>query len=93
MLTDLIGDQTQQEISIDLHKDDTHLRLIVETGGTGWPMPLGHGTQPDSHSVVFSKAHLLGGEISIEQLTSEGRQIVFCMPVPGPINPSSRQTA
>jgi two-component system sensor histidine kinase UhpB len=93
MLTDLTNEHASQEVSIDLHKDDTHLRLIVESGGTGWPMPLGSETQLDAHSLIFSKAHLLGGEIAIERRTTQGRRIVFRMPVADAINPSLAHTA
>ena len=91
MLADLTAEQATQEISIDLHEDGTHLRLVVETCGTGWPMPLGSGMQLDAHSPIFSKAHLLGGEISIERRTTQGRRIVFRMPVPDPDNPRSTE--
>jgi|GEM_PF-3008824 len=93
MLTDLTDEHAMQEISIDLHKDDTHLRLIVESSGTGWPMPLEPSMQPDSQSPMFSKAHLLGGDLSIEPRTNQGRRIVFCMPAPDPVNPNSMETA
>ncbi len=93
MLTDLTNEHASQEVSIDLHKDDTHLRLIVESSGTGWPMPLAPAMEPDSHSLIFSKAHLLGGDISIEPRTNQGRRIVFCMPAPDPVNPNSMETA
>jgi signal transduction histidine kinase len=93
MLTDLTKEHAMQEVSIDLHQDDAHLRLIVESSGTGWPMPLAPATEPDLHSLIFSKAHLLGGDISIEPRTHQGRRIVFCMPAPGPINPSSMENA
>lgn len=92
ILTDVTNEHASQEVSIDLHKDDTHLRLIVESSGTGWPMPLGPATQPDSHLLIFSKAHLLGGELWLERRNNQGRRIVFCMPAPGPIEPSSMET-
>ena len=93
MLADLTDEHAMQEVSIDLHKDDAHLRLIVESGGTGWPMPLRPATQLDVGSPIYSKAHLLGGEISIERGATQGRRIVFCMPAPDPINASSMETA
>lgn len=93
MLDDLAVEQDPREILIDLHEDDTHLRLIVESDGTGWPMPLASQTQADLHSLLFSKAYLLGGEISIERGPNQGRRIVFCMPVSDTINPSSTETA
>jgi hypothetical protein len=81
-LSDLTDEQATQEISIDLHEDGDHLRLIVESGGTGWPLPLGSSAGLDPHSLIFSKAHLLGGAISIERGTHHGRRIVFRMPLP-----------
>ena len=93
MLAHLTDEHAMQEISIDLHQDETHLRLIVESSGTGWPMPLKPATQTDSHALMFSKAHLLGGDLSIEPRINQGRRIVFCMPAPAPVNPHSMETA
>jgi len=92
MLNDLTGEQTKQEISIDMHEDGTHLRLIVESGGTGWPLPLGSGAGRDSISLLFSKAHLLDGEIAIERGTHQGRRIVFRMPLPERSSPHGEHT-
>jgi signal transduction histidine kinase len=92
MLSDLTDEQAAQEISIDLHEDGDHLRLIVESGGTGWPMPLGSSAGLDSHSLILSKAHLLGGAISIERGTHHGRRIVFRMPLPLRTTPHAEHT-
>jgi signal transduction histidine kinase len=82
MLAELMNEQGQQELSIDLREDGSHLRLIVEASGSGWPMNYGARPQVDTDSLMFSKAHLLGGELSIEHGTLHGRRIVFRMPLP-----------
>jgi signal transduction histidine kinase len=82
MLAELMDEHGEQELSIDLHEDGSHLRLIVETSGSGWPMNYGARPPVDTDSMMFSKAHLLGGKLSIEQGTHHGRRIVFRMPLP-----------
>jgi signal transduction histidine kinase len=82
MLAELMDEHGEQELSIDLHEDGSHLCLIVETGGSGWPMNYGVRPQVDTDSLMFSKAHLLGGELAIENGTRQGRRIVFRMPLP-----------
>jgi signal transduction histidine kinase len=82
MLDELMKEQGEQELSIDLHEDGSHLRLIVESSGSGWPMNYGARPQVDTDSLMFSKAHLLGGALSVEHGTHQGRRIVFRMPLP-----------
>jgi signal transduction histidine kinase len=84
MLAELMNEQGEQELSIDLHEDGSHLRLIVESSGSGWPMNYGARPQVDTDSLMFSKAHLLGGALSVEHGTHQGRRIVFRMPLPQP---------
>jgi glucose-6-phosphate-specific signal transduction histidine kinase len=82
MLDELMNEPGQQELSIDLREDGSHLRLVVEASGSGWPMNYGARPEVDTDSLMFSKAHLLGGALSIERGTCHGRRLVFRMPLP-----------
>jgi len=70
------------EISIDLHRIDDVLQLVVKSSGTGWPLAIEVEPFATLHAPLTLQSHLLGGKLRIEDTPDLGRRLVFELPLP-----------
>lgn len=86
-----------REVGIRLKRFGDELRLSLQYGGTGWPLPPPAGDDPDTSRPLREHARLLGGRLALHRLPGGGQRITLSLPVAraggSPPGPDLRATA
>ncbi|MDL2338335.1 MAG: PAS domain S-box protein [Pseudomonadota bacterium] len=86
-LSEVTRHTSEQSVHLMLNQRDDELVLVVQAPGSGWPHT-STDTEIDSTSSVREHAHMLGGQLSIENGPGNGRKITIRVPISPPAVPA-----